>query len=537
MESSTHNTNSASNKEQDRIDCSTNVIKNICSNSVVIVAGPGTGKTYTFGEVLKKQKSSNNLVITFINDLVDDLRKDLESKADVCTFDSFVKKECERLGLFKSQKYFLNAAEIINEDYNNIFNKTIDVNSIFSNLTIKEEDDTVQKFIQNRCKFYNFVDPCILKYRLLNHYKDNPKEIPIFEIVIADEFQDFSKIESEIIMLLSSKNKMLIAGDDDQVVFSFKGSHPESLRELFNKNNDFKSCELPYCSRCPAEVVNFINDLIPSVNLNPSRCKKKYIPYNNLAENTQPLQYFEGNSQNILHKMEEILKDLPRSSSVLFLFPYTMGKKTTRIFKYLQKRGFDVEFNSRDKNKIQIFEALKLLEEDENSNLGWRLLIPSKKIVESYNKENNNLFDILTEDFKENILLAVKKIKNFNSLKSPSRVAMEDALLELLKMPSKEYEVKKPDDRKKKIQVLKIEYLKTNIRNKVSVKFLQISQSKGLSADYVFLYPFSTDGFDLNEENDICNLIVGVTRTKKGIYLFNDNPTKKLKINMSQYQQ
>ena len=48
-----------------------NNILNTTSNKKVVVAGPGTGKTYLFKRILKGKKKA--LTLTFINSLIEDL--------------------------------------------------------------------------------------------------------------------------------------------------------------------------------------------------------------------------------------------------------------------------------------------------------------------------------------------------------------------------------------------------------------------------------------------------------------------------------
>ncbi len=58
----------------------------------VIVAGPGTGKTFTFRELLKQKAEGTNLAMTFIRKLVDDLEGELADCAEVKTFHAYCKK-------------------------------------------------------------------------------------------------------------------------------------------------------------------------------------------------------------------------------------------------------------------------------------------------------------------------------------------------------------------------------------------------------------------------------------------------------------
>src|SRR6266849_10650780 len=61
----------------------------------LIVAGPGTGKTFTFREALNACEG-RGLALTFIRNLVDDLRDALSEIAEVFTFHAFCKYQLHR---------------------------------------------------------------------------------------------------------------------------------------------------------------------------------------------------------------------------------------------------------------------------------------------------------------------------------------------------------------------------------------------------------------------------------------------------------
>src|SRR3989442_8781639 len=58
----------------------------------LIAAGPGTGKTHTFREILAQRAGGNNPAITFINKLADDMKSGLGKNAEVKTFHAYCKK-------------------------------------------------------------------------------------------------------------------------------------------------------------------------------------------------------------------------------------------------------------------------------------------------------------------------------------------------------------------------------------------------------------------------------------------------------------
>ena len=59
------------------------------SRNKIVVAGPGTGKTFLFKQILKGKKSA--LTLTFVNSLVGDLSLELCGMSDVKTLHGFAR--------------------------------------------------------------------------------------------------------------------------------------------------------------------------------------------------------------------------------------------------------------------------------------------------------------------------------------------------------------------------------------------------------------------------------------------------------------
>ena len=74
-----------------RLESATQAIVDSESSKKLIVAGPGAGKTFTFRSLLEKSTvaASRALVLTLINNLKDDLERDLGHLARVYTFHGF----------------------------------------------------------------------------------------------------------------------------------------------------------------------------------------------------------------------------------------------------------------------------------------------------------------------------------------------------------------------------------------------------------------------------------------------------------------
>ncbi len=518
----------ATNKEKDREEYTKKILDSD-SNKKVIVAGPGTGKTFTFGEYLKKIPGNreNKIVMTFINPLVDDLNSDLGEKAIVRTFDGFVKKECEEHNLIKSdEQYFLGANKIISEDHDYIFGTKKDFSHLFNTLDIENESEDIQNFVKKQNEFYKFVDPSVIKYRLYDHFNKHQHEIPRYDVVIIDEFQDFNKLEAKIVVEHLSKN-ILLAGDDDQVLFEFKGSNPDCIRELFNKENDYESFTLPYCSRCPASVVKFVNRIIEYSKKHTifpaDRCDKQYLPF---REEEISSVKFVPYGMGSMFPIERELKDIrDRNASVLILHPYGATNEAERLYEYLTLRGFKVNRKKKEVKK-KVFEALDTLSNDQRSNLGWRIILPFlfsksevKKMIKRCYDENKNIFDIVEIEYKQKVKDVITVIQHFKSSKTKTpTTGQSDTLLKLFNMEASKIGIS--DDRKNKIREMKRKYLGYKLNNTLTIEMCNIGNSKGLSADYVFIYPFSKQHFKLQYPQDIYNIVVALTRTKKKLLIF-----------------
>ena len=89
--------------------------------------------------------------------------------------------------------------------------------------------------------------------KFLNEHRD---EIPFTNILI-DEFQDTDFIQMEIFSLLQeNSDSVTYVGDQDQSIFSWRGSNPEFFDE-FTKRDDFKLITLKNNYRSSKNIVDF----------------------------------------------------------------------------------------------------------------------------------------------------------------------------------------------------------------------------------------------------------------------------------------
>jgi len=89
------------------------------SKKKLVIAGPGTGKTYLFKSLLgavRCNSSESGLVLTFIKNLVRDLKTELDGLAHVSTFHAYCKFI---LYTFKNRRfeYYPHILEVIAKDF------------------------------------------------------------------------------------------------------------------------------------------------------------------------------------------------------------------------------------------------------------------------------------------------------------------------------------------------------------------------------------------------------------------------------------
>src|ERR1035437_7491019 len=117
-------------------------------------------------------------------------------------------------------------------------------------------------FYLDRANDYDAVDFDDSVYRTRQQLVADASLIPAYELVLIDEFQDFNKMEAAVIDLLAEKNSIVVAGDDDQALYSqLRGASWDHIRARY-KSGNYEIFELPFCMRCPEVIVGAVNDVL-----------------------------------------------------------------------------------------------------------------------------------------------------------------------------------------------------------------------------------------------------------------------------------
>lgn len=264
------------------------------------LAGPGTGKTFGLMRKIaylleeKRINPARMLIITFTRAGAADIKKELLNlgvhgvdRIHSSTLHSFC------MGVLMQR-------EVI--DANNRYPRPlldyetkpllydVNVDRIFGNLSIKtcehlltdyesawarlqvdtpgvtktDQDIEFEKRLNHWMEFHQAMTigeiiPFTLKFMWANpsHHSFHK-----FDYILVDEYQDLNKAEQVVIDEIAKNVRLVVVGDDNQSIYSFKNAHPEGIREFSGTHLPCDEILMQECRRCPTRVVSVADSLI-----------------------------------------------------------------------------------------------------------------------------------------------------------------------------------------------------------------------------------------------------------------------------------
>jgi len=513
----------------------TNRILESTAPKKIVVAGPGTGKTYLFQQLLKRNPG-NSLTLTFINALVDELSLSLSGLSEVRTLHGYALSVLASKGF----RIFPKLPKVIANDARVLREQDVQFEALFQDDPIDPEK---REFYEKRRglygQFYGYAD---IIHALVQYYKQNENEIPTFKQILVDEFQDFNKFEVELIELLAAKSPILITGDDDQSLYMHlkKATAAHIRRKHGQGEPDYIPFPLSYCSRSTEVVVEAINDFISSAvqrGFLKDRIEKpyKYFPAEKMDEEGKKHQkiifrpvfahfltdYFQREICNIAERERGPF-------DILIIVPNGMKKvRFPQIRNSLDIAGFrNVRCAERQDTSVSIADGLSLIRENPECNLGWRIVLsviatsdefrhilklsaaePTAKICALVGEDCASKVRTLASSFQK--LLGGEELENSELDKLLSLAGYDRRQMAKEKMREDCYSHERAPVSMRSIRDIRI-HLTT------------VVGSKGLSADYVFLLDFSDGHFSKSKkisDQNIYDFLVAMTRARKQLYL------------------
>lgn len=520
----------AASKRQDRLF----EILQSSEEKKIVVAGPGTGKTYLFKQLLKDKKRT--LTLTFVNSLVEDLSLELCGLSEVKTLHSFARGQLQR---FKPDtKVFPKLSLVIQQDATLLLNRDVDFDRLFHNRDDENPDINFYRERKDYYKHYGFAD---IVFSVATYFEAHADKIPAYEQLLVDEFQDFNKLEVSLIDLLARRSPILIVGDDDQALYHFKDANTKYIRErCCDPQFGYKSFPLPYCSRCTRVIIEATTDVIKRATEEGHLRDRIPKDYEYLEEKAKDAECEEN--PKIIHailfatqipffiekQIGEIAKERKSKFSVLIICPF--NRQAQKIVTGLKNKGLqNVEYFERpDQTEATLLDGLKILLEDKKSNLGWRIVsrcrLPKPEfasLLKETLQTSIDLYDLVDKTFKEDVN---KMLNGLRAIKKGDEIEDEQLDEMLAAIGLNPYQATR-HHLKHEIDSISRRPGNVSIRQ-IPIKVTTIQGSKGLAAEYVFITHFDAlyciqDKKDKTKisDPDISNFLVALTRAKRRVFL------------------
>lgn len=403
-----------SNKSQD-------LIINDAKLPACVIAGPGTGKTYTIVKKIISLIKNDNLepnrilVTSFTkkaaNELIERVETSLKKEqieADtsnmlIGNFHSLALKFLREYKSFTGEIFDKNVIDISMEGY--LIEKNLDIfeeldnykrlitykevgqiMTIFSDITNnlidlndlrKSEDERDRLALDIYLTWANFLEENnLINYQLIlkNFYNllDDPyygKKIrDRIDFVIIDEYQDTNHLQEEIgFKLLRGKN-IMVFGDDDQALYAFRGASPSNLTDFDKRCRKKLKAKAHYYElninyRSNQEIINKSKNFLEESGAFDHIKQLKAID-ENINENSV-VRARAYNYENILKIIKILNKDI-NLNQIAFLFPSLKHKYPKELQSFLELNKIGVLnkssklFFRRDEIRLLMYILLKI---------------------------------------------------------------------------------------------------------------------------------------------------------------------------------
>lgn len=519
----------------------------------LIVAGPGTGKTYTFQRVLDAV-DGRGLAMTFLLGLVHDLSDAIGNTTDVYSFHGFAKRLLHQLdgtGVTKGVTYYPSLALILVEDVRIIEAVVLDsheLGSLFRNLV--DSDPSLRRALASG-KYYDAVGFDDAVYRVLQALVVDETRIPRYPQIVVDEFQDFCPLEVSFVRRLALRSPTLIVGDDDQALYAFRDATPEAIRNLA-AGDEYERFELPFCTRCTEVIVTATQTVVnhaQTVGLLAGRLDKPYecflpekrvesaaypkIIHAHCSTQTSKAPYMGGYIKRAIEQIS--VDDIQESYAKKWPTVLIIGPKPFlgQVENYLREHFANITVSTKETPELRLLDGYGFLVKDPHSNLGWRVLL---QLIQPVDWEASihhalisdvRLCDGLPADFIAHHLSISRLLARYLS----GETLLVDERSELASALGTE-----PGNLDETINPPEAP-LATPDQSQPSIMLTTLMGSKGLQAAHVFVVGMNEGHFPrrnsapTNEE--VCQLLVALTRTRKSCTLVSTGRLGAVQLNAS----
>ena len=168
-------------------------------------------------------------------------------------------------------------------------------------------------------KLWDFDD---LSVSVLYLFKNNPNILNkykcLFKYVLVDEFQDCDELQIEFLRIINGGNELFAVGDEDQCIYSFRGSKPEYM---VNFNKVFLNGEKVFLStnyRSKKNIIDISKNLIS----------------NNFGRNNKEILAFEAEKGII--KFIKPYNEFVQGEEIVKIIKGFIGEKYSTVKYYME---------------------------------------------------------------------------------------------------------------------------------------------------------------------------------------------------------
>ena len=313
-----------------------------------VLAGPGTGKTFTLirrvARLLEEKVPPKRIFLsTFTRTAADALKRELESlnvkgasSVRATTVHSFcfsilnknevleIIDRVPRPLLEYEKRFLLEDLKNVDADFGSIHKRRERLKAFEAAWARLESDhpgwpnDPIDKQFDQRLRDWLLFHDAMLIGELvpqaLRYLRNNPasRERFAFSHILVDEYQDLNPAEQEFIKLLAQDACLTIIGDEDQSIYSFKFARPKGIAEFHRGRPETTDETIDLCRRCPSNIVDMANRLIEN---NRNRTARKLTP--NYANGNGKIKVYQWmNMEQETEGLARIVEDLVKADKV-----------------------------------------------------------------------------------------------------------------------------------------------------------------------------------------------------------------------------
>lgn len=345
------------------------------------------------------------------------------------------------------------------------------------------------------------------------------------DCILVDESQDLSVLQQLFVSKLNNgRNRFIFVGDTFQSIYGFAGADTKSISRI-KKNFILEELPLNICYRCPENVIRLAQDLVPSIEWNKDREDKgtlKCIDREDMDSLLKPGDIIVGRKNKDLVELYSTYA-LNKQKSVKFKNKELVNKvvkeveMTIKDYIRLYNKGMNVEYKLVD--HMRKFSKVNNVnrtsdEYKTEENLYFKQCV-DENLLEKQNicRSNHNLdyLDKCMEEYKEKG--AYKYDKELTTTE----------YFEVIQDFIKEFKKQSSSILVKDLIAYISNFLQGNLYQDVPV-LSTVHSMKGGEADNVFIldypkFPYSVQGGDDAEQQELNLQYVAITRAKKNLYL------------------